>query len=347
MRILDKYIISETLPVFIIANVFSVFLLLMDKILDLADLFFTRGIPGVIIIQTILYYLPSFLVITIPISALFAMLLTFGRLSGDSEIVAMRAAGAGYGAMLRPTIVVGTAAVLLGVLMSTYLMPLGSRLAVDNINMMTKMVSVEGMREKELYEEIPGLVFYTEGRKDDGSYERMIIIDKKTDNVITAETGTFDSGSQGLNIKLNNGRIVTTGEKGRHSIVRFRDMNYAIPPIGDADISLKEERTMTLEDLKSNFETPLYRYEYSKRFSLPFAALIMAVFGMALGIFSSRTGRSFGVPLSIALVATYNMLIYSTENLAETGRIEPFTGAWIANAVFAAISIYFIRRTMR
>jgi lipopolysaccharide export system permease protein len=91
--ILDRYIIKEIIPnVFIGLMVFT-FVMLMNQILLLAEILITRGVEFINIFLIIYYSLPALTVLTIPMSLLLGILLGLGRLSSDSELTVMRAAG--------------------------------------------------------------------------------------------------------------------------------------------------------------------------------------------------------------------------------------------------------------
>lgn len=348
MKILHKYILREIFPIFFLGNIFFVLLLLLDKLIDLADLFFTKSVPAWLIIQTIIFYLPSFLVITIPTSAMLAVMIGYGRLSSDSEVTAMRAAGAGKSFFTYPTVIFGTTAFALSMLMSFWLMPLGSTSAISNLSEMAKLVSIKDMKEKELYDTIPGIVFYAVKKDSDAQYRQMLIIDKKQNSVITAKKAEIlPSGDAGLLMNLQDGRIVTLNENNKHSTINFDSFRLNSPLLNPENFSVNSERLMTTEDLIANFDTsPGYKFEFSKRISMPFASVIMSIFGMTLGIFFQRSGRSMAIPITIAVVAVYNILFFTSENFAASGSFEPFTAAWIPNILFTFITAFSYRRAL-
>ena len=72
MNLVQKYIVKELVPYFIIGNLFFMFLLLMEKIINLADLFFSKNVPAIVLIETIIYMLPSIFFMTIPLAGLLA-----------------------------------------------------------------------------------------------------------------------------------------------------------------------------------------------------------------------------------------------------------------------------------
>jgi lipopolysaccharide export system permease protein len=91
--ILDRYIVKELGPPFAIgAGVFT-FFLVIDRIYQLTDLVITKNVPFVLVMPLLIYMLPAFLALTLPMATLVAVLLVTGRLAGDLEVAALKASG--------------------------------------------------------------------------------------------------------------------------------------------------------------------------------------------------------------------------------------------------------------
>ncbi len=349
MNTLQRYIIREIVPLFIFGNALFVVFLLLEKLINLADLFFTKNVPGLLITQTIIYYLPSFLMITIPTSALMASMVGFGRMSSDSEITVMKAAGAGGRFFLKPAVAVGVGAFLFALVMSVYLMPLGSSLAINNLTKIAKSISVKDMKENEMYDEIPGLLFYADKRPDDNEFGKIVVIDKNTGTIITAETGAIvPSEESALVMNFSNGRVVaeTAGEE--RTVVRFGSMAMNLPFELKDKFSKRDEYFMTMTELAESFNEHVnYRFEFSKRLALPVAGLLMGILGMSLGIFFHRSGRSIGIPLSLGLTLFYYMIFFTSLNLARAGAVDGFFAPWIANIFFTFVTMFMAYRVLK
>ena len=134
MNLVQKYIIKEIIPFFLIGNLFFMFLLLMERMVTLADLFFSKNVPLFLLIETIIYLLPSIFYMTIPIAGLLATLIAFSRLSADSELIAMKAIGASNKTLIKPLIFIGIFAGLINLAMGLYFVEKGSTLAYNNLN---------------------------------------------------------------------------------------------------------------------------------------------------------------------------------------------------------------------
>ncbi len=130
-------------------------------------------------------------------------------------------------------------------------MPLGSASAINNLSKMAKLVSIKDLKPKELYNEIPGMVFYAvEKKESDASYNKMIIIDKQQNSIITAnKADILPSGNAGLLMDLKDGRIVTINEDGRHSKINFDTFKLNSPLLTPDGFSVNSERLMTTKDL--------------------------------------------------------------------------------------------------
>ena len=106
MRTLDRYVIREVLAPFALALLVFTFILIIPFILDQAESWVAKGVPWPIILRAMVTLLPQALGLTIPMSLLVGVLVAFGRLSGDREVVAMLACGLSPLRLLRPAVLI-------------------------------------------------------------------------------------------------------------------------------------------------------------------------------------------------------------------------------------------------
>ena len=104
MPVLDRYIVRELISPFLFGGSLFTFFLVIDRIYHLTDLVITKGVPFYLVIQLLAYRLPSFLAHTLPMALLVAVLLAGGRLAGDLEIIAFKAAGVSTLRLFRPVL---------------------------------------------------------------------------------------------------------------------------------------------------------------------------------------------------------------------------------------------------
>src|SRR5207247_1368899 len=104
--VLDRYIVHELIPPFALGGALFTFFLIIDRIYHLTDLVVTKGVPFYLVVQLLVYMLPSFLAHTLPMALLVAILLAGGRLAGDLEIIALKAVGVSAFRLFRPVLAV-------------------------------------------------------------------------------------------------------------------------------------------------------------------------------------------------------------------------------------------------
>jgi lipopolysaccharide export system permease protein len=100
--LLDKYIVREILPPTGLGLLLFTFIMLLQQITLLTGVLISRGADLATVIRVFAYLLPSLLSVTIPMALLLGLLLGFGRMASDSEIVALRASGVSPLTLLRP-----------------------------------------------------------------------------------------------------------------------------------------------------------------------------------------------------------------------------------------------------
>ena len=112
-RILDRYIVKELGPPFAIGVGVFTFFLVIDRIYQLTDLVITKNVPFALVMPLLLYMLPAFLALTLPMATLVAVLLVCGRLAGDLEVAALKASGVSPLRLFRPFLAGGIVVTLL------------------------------------------------------------------------------------------------------------------------------------------------------------------------------------------------------------------------------------------
>lgn len=126
-RILTRYILKEMIGPTVLGFTFYTSIIIMQRLFDLAGLIIKRSLSGAVVGKLLLYSLPNIVVLTVPMSLLFGILIAVGRLSSDSEIVAMRALGISTRTIYRPVFVFSFTVFLLNLYLMNYVLPKGNQ----------------------------------------------------------------------------------------------------------------------------------------------------------------------------------------------------------------------------
>jgi LPS export ABC transporter permease LptG len=160
MKILTRYIIKEMLGPTILGFSFYTFIILMKQLFDFAGMIIKRSLPASTIGKLLLLSLPHIVVLTVPMSLLFGILISIGRLSSDSEIIAMRALGISTKTIYRPVFIFSFLVFLISAYLMNVVLPWGNtELNVLKAEIATLSIEKE-IRPRVFYEEFADLMLY-------------------------------------------------------------------------------------------------------------------------------------------------------------------------------------------
>lgn len=356
-RILSLYIIREISTLFLLGLVIFTLILLMGRLIKLTDLVVSRGVPLVDVSKMILYLIPSFLVYTIPMAFLLAVLLAFGRLSADNEIIVIKASGLSLMQVLPPVIFCALVAVLLALGASTVGVPWGNSAFKELSLQVLKQNITATIQEKTFWDDIPGIVMYTDQYDEQKRELKGVVINdgRNLDHPMTifAQSGgvTSEVGSQALLLSLHNGSIHVAGADGLYRLVHFGEYSMTVGGNSGSAVIYRNDNDMWLSELKQQIDAPgisaenrlKILSEFHSRFTFPFASLVFAILAVPLGIQNRRAGKSGGFAVSIAIIIAYYILMSFVRTLAEKGALPPAVSLWIPNIIFFAIGWFFLR----
>ena len=106
-KTIDKYVLKELLEPFLFGMAFFVAIWLIDLMMELINLVFSKGVPLTVVALFFIYTLPPTMVISFPMATLLANLVSFGRMSSDSEVTALKAGGYSFFRIVAPAMISG------------------------------------------------------------------------------------------------------------------------------------------------------------------------------------------------------------------------------------------------
>jgi len=227
-----------------------------------------------------------------------------------------------------------------------------------------------GLQEKIFNDDFEGLVIYINNIPQAGNpvMEGIFISDARPEKrqppgepiTIIAERGWLiaDPASERIVFRLENGGIHIVSRDFRtyqHSEFRTHDLQLSIGDETGESISLpKGLREMTLAELRAKIVeyrqlgvqqwAPLV--EVHKKFSIPFAALILGFLGVAMGVLFRRGEKLISFVLSIVVAIVYYVFLLAGEPLGKQGRLSPFWAMWSANFFFGAATVLLFRKVL-
>jgi len=182
MRILSRYIFKEMLTPTFLGFTFYTSIILMQRLFDMAALIIRRSLPAGAVGKLLLYSLPHIIVLTVPMSLLFGILIAVGRLSADSEIVAMRALGISTRTIYRPVFLFSFAIFLLNLYLINFVMPRGNKQFVAlRAEIMTSSAE-KAIKPRIFYDQYANLMIYVNDvDPGTGQWKGVFVADNRAD----------------------------------------------------------------------------------------------------------------------------------------------------------------------
>src|SRR5438067_8609495 len=160
--VLDRYITREMLSPFAFGCALFTFFLILDRIYSLTDLVITKGVPFLLVVQLLVFMLPSFLAHTLPMALLVAVLLAGGRLASDLEVVAFKAAGVSVLRLFRPVLLASLVVTAATALLTLVLNPLANKELQSQLFEVLRTRAVTGLKEHVFNTSFGDTVVYVE-----------------------------------------------------------------------------------------------------------------------------------------------------------------------------------------
>ena len=357
MRILTRYILGEILSHALIGCVIFTFILFMKELPRILEMVVHNSSFFTSVVEIILFMLPNFFMLTIPMAVLVGVLLGYSRLAADSEVIAIRASGLGIGYFVRVASIVAIGGTLLGLANSLLLAPRANRAILAMNKELASQASYE-IEPRVFDEDFHNFVLYVQDvRAGTGAaHWRQVFMADTTDSanplITTAASATVSNDStQELLVRLRDGS--------RHETVTLQPQQYNISTFDFTDLPLVSSQqndvhlgrmdtdiyAMPMSALRQRSLAPdgkRFQIEMHKRFAYPAACLVLMLVGVPLGVTSRRGGKSFAWIFTILLVFLYYLLSSTGIALGKQNWISAFFAVWSANLLFAAGGLFLL-----
>jgi len=365
MRIIDRYVIREIVPPFLIALLLFTFILIIPFIMGLAEQMIAKGVPWDTLLQLMATLVPGVAALTIPMALLIGILVALGRLSADREVVVLMACGVSPYRLLQPILFVG---VICWGLSSWVLIK-----AMPDANQTFRVLSTEivmdraegEVRPRVFFEDFPGIVLYVNEVPMGGTgwtdvlaadstnpAQPIIYLAKRGRMVINREART-------IQMVLEEGTRHSTqqADAAAYEVLRFDQTIVSLDPEsvfpregpsrGDRELSI-EELYAKAEEMRAQGISPHNQVmEIHKKFSIPVACFVFALLGLALGATSRKDGKLAAFVLGIGVIFAYYVVMYGGEALAKGFWIPAWLAMWLPNFVLGAVGLLMLASKAR
>jgi LPS export ABC transporter permease LptG/LPS export ABC transporter permease LptF len=364
-RIIDRYVIREIVPPFLLALLVFTFILIIPFIIDLAETMIAKGVPTGTIVQLSVYLLPQALALTIPMALLVGMLVGLGRLSSDREFVVMMACGISPYRLLQPLLVF--AVVCWGATSWVMLkaMPDGNQ-RFREVSTELAMNRAEGeVRPRVFFEDFPNVVLYVSEVPANGQgWLGVLAADTSNPSapiIFLAKNGRMvvDRNARTIEMVLTEGTRHSTKveDPSAYEVLKFDRQIVSLDPEsvfprsgparGNNELSLEDLYARAAEIAAQGASTHNEVMTIQQKFSVPVACFVFTVLGLALGASNRKDGKLAAFVLGIGVIFAYYVIMFTAQSLTKGFWIPAWFSMWIPNIVLGAAGVALLIRRAR
>jgi len=358
MKLINKYITLELVKSFFMGLIVFSFILLLNSIFQFIDMLVTKYVSVFTVGKLLFYTVLTLVSITVPISLLFSVILTYGRMSEDNEITVLRSSGVNTLKFIWQPLFIGLLAAVFLLWMNTEILPKVQKRFQVIYTTIAKTKPVIKFEPKTFTTVGEYKVYVNE---TDKLRNRLINVNiyKPLELSIFAKYGIAKYiPGKGVKFDLYDGTIHygTFDNISKISYSKFRNYVTLIPiPEDDTVTVTKTLREFTSKELQSeiqnykkhNIPATFMETEYYLRWSLSFSAIALIFCGIPVSILLRKGSKSVGLGVCLLIIGVFYFLLITGVTTAEKGRFAAKYIIWLPNIAMLLAGTWFNYRLFR
>ncbi|TKJ41287.1 hypothetical protein CEE37_06375 [candidate division LCP-89 bacterium B3_LCP] len=371
MKIIHRYMILEFMPPFFYSFCLISMIILLNLIVQMLGRIAGKGLDPYIVMEFFFLNLAWIVALAVPMAVLVATLTSFGRLSAENEITALKAAGVSLWQLIFPYLLI--AAIL------CYLLIMFNNRVLPDFNHRSRVLSGDIHRKKPTLAleegififDLPKYVLWAQriDQKNSRLYD-LVIYDKsdpRYPTTVSAKEGdlNFVREEEAFHLYLHQGEIHRQDSNDptyyqrtafQRSLIRIAAPNMVFERQesgyrSDRELSAQamwaQVKEMRADPVKNRRRINSFMVEIHKKYSIPVACLVFVLIGAPLGVRVRRGGLGVATGLSVVFFLIYWAFLIGGEDLADRSIITPAMAMWLPNVLMGLVGIVLIRRTVR
>ena len=364
MKLLDRYIGRQvfTSALFAVA-VLSVVLVLGNAFKKLAELLISHDVPAELIFSLLAYILPFSLTFTIPWGFLTAVLLVFGKLSAENELIAFRANGVSIPRVTMSVFAMSIMLVGVCLWINVDVAPRAQQRMQEAFFNIATSNPLALFASDKVIDEFPGRKIYVE-RSEGKELFNLLVYELNDEllpkSIMHAQRGELvtDRESKQVLMKLFDARFEQRDDQAPQDLTKIKQgiiMKETVMAIPLQELYEKNKKkrgpsAMTIEELMKNptvAGSPAAKTEVGRRVSSALASFAFALFAVPLAITAHRRETSIGFMLSVGIAFTYFFLMIAIGWMKDKAQLHPEMLIFLPNVIFIALGGWLFFRLSR
>ena len=377
LPLMDRWLTSELIgPLLFGIAAFTVVSLSVGVVFELVRKVAEAGLPPLVAMQVLGLRLPSFLVLSFPMATLMATLLGYSRLSGSSELTALRSIGVSTRRMVMPALMVAIVMTALTFFFNDVIVPSSNRVASNTLdtalgralssehgsNVVYSRFGPVSVQDGDQLRTETGLaqLFYARESTREGMQDVTLLDFSRSgqQQMLIAKSAVWNDRRSVW--EFRNGRLINIEAAGSRTTSAEFDRYFYPFTSAPRDVaklpSNAEEMTVgqairaerLLAEAGDVKEARRLRVRIQEKFAFPAICLVFGLIGSSLGVRpNARTSRSQGFGISVLLIFGYYLMSFIFSSLGVKGTLLPVFAAWLPVTIGLAAGLFLLRQASR
>ena len=374
--LMDRWLVAQILPPMLFAiSAFTVISLSVGVMFDLIRKIVEFGLPLFLAIKVLFYSLPSFLVLSFPMAVLLSTLLAYGKLSANSELLALKSLGIKTSRIIAPAIAVSIFMTGLTFYFNDNLVPASNKLAESTLRSgIGSSFSNETGKDNIMFSRYGSRIDSSTNKPttintylthifyasffENNIMQGVTVLDfsrQDIQQILKAKSARFDKNNSSW--IFSEGTIVSVDQGGQTTNIQFETYRYpfvegpldlAKIPKDASEMSLSQalEAERIYKETGNLKEIRRIQVRIQEKFTLPCACLVFGLIGSSLGSKSNlRSSKSQGFGLSVILILIYYVMSFVFSSFGVKGLFTPLIATWLPVLISMGGGIYFLRKS--
>ena len=371
MRRIDRYIIRQFILATIVSLAGFIVIFIAIDMMEKLDKFIDRKVPWPIVFEYYVNFVPQMITLVLPISLLLGSLFTAGKMSQNTEIVALRSAGMSLYRFMVPFVIIATLVSGMAVYFNGWIAP---RANVRLLSLRREYLKDEILRSSEYnmhMQNAPGeFLVVGEFSITQSKAQRVGLYyfdaNDRTKLVKRIDAGMMVWDSTKRTWKLENAIERTFPDSSIRNLPKevmrrlrpeesYVKLTFTPQDLRDRQLKTNELSELTATDLarridlskRAGKESARDEVDFHAKFAMSFTSLIVVLFGVPFASQKKRGGLALEFAVAIGIAFFYLAFTKVSFTFGYSGAIDPVITAWMANGIFMTIAILVMARVQK
>ena len=376
LSVMDRYLARELIAPFLFGvAAFSSIGVAVGTLFELVRDVVESGLPMLLAVKVLMLRMPYFLVLSFPMATLMATLMAYGRLSNDSELVALRSCGVSVYRLVAPALVLSAFVTAMTFAFNEAIVPAANAEAKVTLERALGSDDSPSFRDKNIFYREYGEVKLPDGQEKDtltrmfyaerfdGEFMTDITVVDRSQfgitQIVTANQARWESSTSQW--QFFNGTIyIVSPDGGYRNVATFTQQTINLPRTA-LDLAVRgryKVEEMNIPQLADQIELlrpsgdrgAINKLELrlQQKYALPFICMGFGLVGAALGNRRhQRLGRATSFGVSVVLIFGYYLFAFVMDALGLKEILSPVVATWTPIAAVAAVGALLLVRASR